>query len=324
MPSITTHHMFSKEILKHLKEDELNRFNEKLDLYYTFAQSHDYLFYYTFGKNKKEINRFGHHAHWNKTQDYLINIIKYIQETQQENNPELLAYLYGSITHYVLDTTCHPFIFYKTGIYRKNEPETRKYFGGHNRIEKDLDAYYYKKYTGKDYNHCNVTKEIIGKPIFSDNLITSISKVYKDTYNKDNIGYYYQKGVNNARVIYNLVINDRFGIKKSFYKFLDLIINKNQKYISTYSTYIKNPNLNYLNLENKEWNHPSKPEIKYNHSFEDLFNISVDKSIKIIREINKVLYSNKSIEEILEYIPNLDYSTGLPLDNNCSSRYFEY
>ena len=228
MPSITTHHMFSKEILKHLKKDELNRFNEKLDLYYTFAQSHDYLFYYTFGKNKKEINRFGHHAHWNKTQDYLINIIKYIQETQQENNPELLAYLYGSITHYVLDTTCHPFIFYKTGIYRKNEPETRKYFGGHNRIEKDLDAYYYKKYTGKDYNHCNVTKEIIGKPIFSDNLITSISKVYKDTYNKDNIGYYYQKGVNNARVIYNLVINDRFGIKKSFYKFLDLIINKNQ------------------------------------------------------------------------------------------------
>lgn len=316
--------MFSKEILKHLKEDELNRFNEKLDLYYTFAQSHDYLFYYTFGKNKKEINRFGHHAHWNKTQDYLINIIKYIQETQQENNPELLAYLYGSITHYVLDTTCHPFIFYKTGIYRKNKPETRKYFGGHNRIEKDLDAYYYKKYTGKDYNHCNVTKEIIGKPIFSDNLITSISKAYKDTYNKDNIGYYYQKGVNNARVIYNLVINDRFGIKKSFYKFLDLIINKNQKYISTYSTYIKNPNLNYLNLENKEWNHPSKPEIKYNHSFEDLFNISVDKSIKIIREINKVLYSNKSIEEILEYIPNLDYSTGLPLDNNCSSRYFEY
>lgn len=316
--------MFSKEILKHLKEDELNRFNEKLNLYYTFAQSHDYLFYYTFGKNKKEINRFGHHAHWNKTQDYLINIIKYIQETQQENNPELLAYLYGSITHYVLDTTCHPFIFYKTGIYRKNEPETRKYFGGHNRIEKDLDAYYYKKYTGKDYNHCNVTKEIIGKPIFSDNLITSINKVYKDTYNKDNIGYYYQKGVNNARVIYNLVINDRFGIKKSFYKFLDLIINKNQKYISTYSTYIKNPNLNYLNLENKEWNHPSKPEIKYNHSFEDLFNISVDKSIKIIREINKVLYSNKSIEEILEYIPNLDYSTGLPLDNNCSSRYFEY
>ena len=281
--------MFSKEILKHLKKDELNRFNEKLDLYYTFAQSHDYLFYYTFGKNKKEINRFGHHAHWNKTQDYLINIIKYIQETQQENNPELLAYLYGSITHYVLDTTCHPFIFYKTGIYRKNEPETRKYFGGHNRIEKDLDAYYYKKYTGKDYNHCNVTKEIIGKPIFSDNLITSISKVYKDTYNKDNIGYYYQKGVNNARVIYNLVINDRFGIKKSFYKFLDLIINKNQKYISTYSTYIKNPNLNYLNLENKEWNHPSKPEIKYNHSFEDLFNISVDKSIKIIREITKVL-----------------------------------
>lgn len=324
MPSLITHHMFSKEVLNNLNKEEKALLGDKLDIYHTFAQSHDYLFYYTFGKDKKRINSFGHHAHRHNTQDYLVNIINEIKNNNEEYNPELIAYLYGCITHYVLDTTCHPFIFYKTGIYRKNDPETRKYFGGHNRIEKDLDAYYYKKYTNKDYNLCNVTKEIIGKPVFSDNLIKTINHVYQETYNKENIGHYYQKGVNNARVIYNIVINDRFGIKKALYKFIDLLINKNQRYISTYSTYIKKPNLNYLNLEKKEWNHPSKPDIKYNHSFENLFEISIEKTIKIIKEINKVLYNNKCIEDILEYIPNLDYSTGLPLDNNSSSRYFEY
>ena len=187
-----------------------------------------------------------------------------------------------------------------------------------------MDAYYYKKYTGKNYNLCNVTKEIIGKPIFSNLLIETLNDVYEKTYKKDNIGYYYQKGVNNARVIYNIVINDRFGIKKILYKLLDLIINKNKQYISTYSTYIKSPNLNYLNLHNKEWNHPCLPDIKYNHSFEDLFNLSIDKAIKIIQEVNKVLYENKPIKEILEYIPDLDYSTGLPIKESKQLRHFEY
>ncbi len=324
MPSIITHHMFSKEVLNKLSKEEQSKFENSLDIYHTFAQSHDYLFYYTFGKNKKMINDFGHYAHRHNTQDYLVNIIKEIKNNHEENNQELIAYLYGSITHYVLDTTFHPYIFYKTGVYRKKEPNTRKYYGGHNQIEKNLDAYYYKKYTKKEYNLCNVTKEIIGKPIFSNNLLNTINKIYEKTYDKENIGYYYQKGVNNARVIYKLVINDRFGIKKSLYKLLDLLINKNQSYISTYSTYIKQINPNYLNNERKEWNHPSLPGIKYNHSIDDLFEISLDKTIQIIKEINKVLYEDKPIKDILKYIPDLDYSTGLIIKESKQLRHFEY
>lgn len=324
MPSIITHHMFSKELLNNLSKEELSKIDNKLDIYHTFAQSHDYLFYYKFGKNRKAINKLGHKAHHSNTQEYLINIIKEIKNNHEENNSELIAYLYGSITHYVLDTTCHPYIFYKTGYYRKKEKETRKYFGGHNQIEKDLDAIYYKKYTNKEYNLCNVSKEIIGKPKLSNKLINTMNKVYKETYNKDNIGIYYQKGVDNARVIYNIVINDRLGIKKSFYKLLDLIINKNKRYISTYSTYIKKPNLDYLNIKHKEWNNPSNPDIKSTKSFEDLFNESINKSIKIIKEVNKVLYENKPIKELLKYIPNLDYSTGLPIEESKQLRHFEY
>lgn len=316
--------MFSKEILKKLSKEETNRFKEKIDIYHTFAQSHDYLFYYKFGIKRKKINSLGHKAHHKNTQDYLINVIEEIKKNHEENTPELLAYLYGSITHYVLDTTCHPYIFYKTGVYRKTEPKTRKYFGGHNQIEKDLDAIYYKKYTNKDYNLCNVTKEIIGKPLFSAKLITTLNNVYKKTYNKDNIGYYYQKGVNNARLIYNIVVNDRFGIKKTLYRLLDFIIYRNKRYISTYSTYIKKPNLGYLNLEKKEWNNPCLPEQKHNESFEELYNLAVGKAITIIRQVNKVLYENKPIEDILKYIPDLDYSSGIIIKETKQLRHFEY
>lgn len=32
-------------------------------------------------------------------------------------NPQVLAYLYGSLCHYVLDSTIHPFIYYYGGKY---------------------------------------------------------------------------------------------------------------------------------------------------------------------------------------------------------------
>lgn len=325
MPSLITHHMFSKEVLKHLKQDELSRFSNELTIYHTFAQSHDYLFYYTFNPiHAKRIKNLGHYAHRHKTQDYIVNIIKEIKENNLENNQQAIAYLYGSITHYVLDTTCHPYIFYKTGVYRPNEKDTKKYHGEHNRIEKDLDAIYYEKYTNKKYNTCNVSKEIIKNPTFTPELLTTINNVYKETYNQDNIGYYFYRGIKHAKIAYTLFINDHLGIKKFLYKLLDTITFKHFGYIAAYSTYIKHPNLNYLNSDNKEWNHPSNPEQIYTYSFEDLYNQSIKKTLTIIREINKVLYEDKPLKEILKYMPDLDYATGMIIKEKKVMRHFEY
>ena len=325
MPSLITHHVFSKDVLKHLKQDELNKINKELIIYHTFAQSHDYLFYYTFNPiHAKRIKALGHYAHRHKTQEYLINIIKEIKENNLENNHQIIAYLYGSITHYVLDTTCHPYIFYKTGVYRKKEKETKKYHGEHNRIEKDLDAIYYEKDTNKKYNYCNVSKEIIKNPKFTKELLTTINNVYKKTYNKDNIGHFLYQGIKHAKIAYTFIINDRFGIKKALYKVLDTITLNHFGYIAAYSTYIKHPNLKYLNTERKEWNHPSNRQIKYNYSFEELYNESLEKTLTIIREINKILYGNKNIEDIIKYIPDLDYSSGMLIKEKKEMRYFEY
>ena len=325
MPSITTHHFFSKELLNHLTEDELKRFNKELTIYHTFAQSHDYLFYYTFNlKHFKEIKALGHYAHHHNTQDYIINIIKEIKDKKLEDNHQLIAYLYGSITHYCLDSICHPFIFYKTGVYRKNNKKYYKYRGEHNKIEKHLDAIYYEKYSNKKYNLCNINKEIIKKPIFNNELKNCIKEVYKKTYNKNNIDYFYTKGIKHAKIFNTLIVNDRFGIKKFIYKIIDFLTNHHWGYLSVYSTYIKKPNLNYLNLEHKEWNHPSIKELKYTHSFEDLYNNSLEKSLKIIREVNKVLYENKKIEDLLKVILNVDYATGLLINDTRKMDYFEY
>jgi len=321
MPSITTHHMFAKEVLNHLSFKEKSHFKNEALIYYTFAQSHDFLFYYTFGfKNVLKIRELGHHAHHHKTGEYLINIVKNIKEKKLENNPQAMAYLYGSITHYCLDTTTHPYIFYKTGIYRPENKDSIKYKGEHNHIEKDIDAIYYEKYTT---NKCNISKEIIGKPKFSLTLTNLISSVFKETYNEEKIGIYYQKAIKHAKIISTLAINDKLGLKKSIYTLIDKITKKRFGLLNVYSTHILHPNISYLNLEHKTWNHPCDKNLLFHDSFEDLYEKSLKKCLNIIKAINKVLYENKNINTLTKLIPNLDYSTGFIEEKNKRMDYFE-
>lgn len=326
MPSIITHDMFAKNVLDKLDIKDAEMINKAKQIYLTFAQSHDYLFHYSSFdfKKAKQIRKFGNKAHKKKTQAYFISIINNIKKHNLENYPPAIAYLYGSITHYVLDSTCHQFIFYKTGTYNKKEKSSYKYRGEHAHIEKDLDAYYYKKYYGKDYKYCNVSKDIIKSPIFDNELINLINETYHDVYNEDHIGYYYKKSVNIAKIKYSIFINDRFGIKRFFYKIIDKITRRRFGCLSAYSTHINDINENFLNLDHKVWNHPSFQDKTYNYSFDDLLEISLKKCLKIIEVVNGVLYKNNDIELLKKVIPNISYSTGLDLDNNRSMHYFEY
>ncbi len=325
MPSITTHHLFAKDLLKELNKEIKSHFiNEEL-IYTTFAQSHDYLFYYTFDlKNAKRIKELGHNAHHSHTQDYILNIIKEIKTKHLENNKQCIAYLYGVITHYVLDSTCHPFIFYKTGIYRKNNKHSKIYRGEHNRMEKDIDAIFYEREFHKKYNHCNLNRDIIKKPVFNQELSELISNVYKKTYNVDNIGIYYFKSIKHTKIINTLVINDFLGIKRLLYTIIDFITNKSFGNLAAYSTYRKHPDLSLLNNEHHTWHHPSIKEQTSTESFDDLVNKAQKQTITIIKAINKYLFNEtRNNIDLKELIPDIDYSTGLIIKDNIRMDYFE-
>jgi hypothetical protein len=266
----------------------------------------------------------GHHAHHHNTQDYLLNIIKEIKEKKLENNEQVIAYLYGSITHYILDTTCHPFIFYKTGVFRKNEKWTYKYRGEHTRIEKTIDCILYEKYYKKRYNTCDINKEIIGNPKFTQELKDTIADVYEKTYGIKNIGEEYERSISDAKFINRTVTKDRLGIKKGLYLSIDTLFNHHFGNLAAYSTHLPKPNLDFMNYERKEWNHPCNKKIKFTYSFEDLFNQSILKCVKLIEDVNKVLFNNGSLSSLRKEIPNIDYSTGLPCDDPKKLMFFEY
>lgn len=321
MPSITTHYQLAKDLYEKLEPEITKKFKNEKNIYLIFAQSHDWLYYNTFNKRVKNI---GSIAHKNNTQSYLINIVKYIIDNNLQNNEQIVAYLYGSITHYALDTTAHPYIFYKTGACNNDDPSTYKYRGLHTKIEKDLDALTYEKNYHKEYKYCNLNKDIIGQVKFKPELKTTIDQVFQKTYSIENVSNYFESGIKEAKILNALFINDRFGLKRILYLLIEFVTKHRFGYLSSYSTHLTKPDKNYLNKEKKTWNNPCNKELTYNYSFQELYDIALEKSLNIINNIHKVLYENQNINILLELIPNLLYSNGLPIEDYSPMRYFEF
>ena len=146
MPATYTHHLFSEDVFKVVNEKTQLRIKDEIEIYKLFAKSFD-IFYFT----KSNLGYLGHHKNIN---EYFKNIILFMRNNNLTDNSQILAYLYGSICHYVLDTTCHPFVFYKTGRYNIKDKSTYKYKG------KTMDE---KFYLFNIKNNCIVDKIEISK-----------------------------------------------------------------------------------------------------------------------------------------------------------------
>lgn len=316
MPALTTHKIFAEQVKEEL---QLNNIDEPT--YYVFSQSHDLLYYYK-SKNYKFFNKQGTKGHHKNTQDFIINIIECIKGNSLTNDKQCMAYLYGTLTHYYLDSTTHPYIFYKSGVYKKYNKDTHKYRGQHNLLERSLDAILYERTYNKKYKYCKTHKEIIPKIEFNNKLKTLINLAYNKTYETKNMIDPIIKGYNTMRLFHKFIVNDSISFKYYTYKLLDFITNNKTKCLRSYSTSVKY-NIDILNLNKKTWNHPTDKTIKYNDSFIDLMNKAKKDCIKAIKEINEYIYNDKKID-LKNLIKDIDYSTGLIIKDNKEIRHFEY
>ena len=146
MPATVTHAYFANDLydilpigLKKLLMDEKKRLR-------MFSQSTDsFIFYNLLKKKDKHIRDFQGYFHTNKSRDFFINLVNYIKYNNYYQNSEVMAFLYGFIAHYCLDSKLHPYIIYKTGIVDESNPNTYKYRNKHEYMENFLDNYMIKQ-----------------------------------------------------------------------------------------------------------------------------------------------------------------------------------
>lgn len=326
MPSSITHSYFMKDVYDKLDDSIKNKI--VLESAKTFAQGPDIFFFYNMGFGKKS-NTFRNNAnymHEHNVNDYFINIVKYIFDNNLFDNDDVVSYLYGSICHYVLDSTMHPYVIYKTGIFDKNDKNTYKYNGLHPDMEYYLDAYMIFQNEKKEAKEYKMYNYILNNDIFDDTIVNMINTVIKDTYDIDNMGNIYNKCIKDMKIFYKLFNYDPYGIKKLGYSIIDFITPKRFIRKKEFSFYLTHNNKKYyLNLEKATWNHPCDKYETYNYSFIELYVKAIDKACNIIKEMDKILNKKKiDIDKISELIGNLSYLTGKDCNSDSKMIYFEF
>ena len=284
MPSYISHAIHSEELFKKLNEEKLLKENVKDYRLRGYSIAYDYA----------HLVR-GIDNHNNSAKDYLLYLVRYIKDNHLQGNPDVMAYLYGHVSHFYFDAYAHPLIFY---IEKGCMPSS--FLPSHFMVEGYLNSYLSENVLNKDIMDVNAA-------YFSDinlrepDVRNMIRDSYKRVYNK-----------NHVMTSFNMV-HDFFNIIESLYKntFKTMDVARG---VTNFDFFLKRNSLSTSEMANEEhndWLNPVTGNL-HNESFLDLFYQSLVNSLEAIEEINNYLYEDKDFDYVEKVIPDVSLDTGLP------------
>lgn len=323
MPATAVHAYFAQDLNDILPKEIKNKLD--VDRLKTFGQSTDSLMFYNLFSilPGKKIRDFQKYFHTNKTQEFFINLINYIKENDYTEDIDVNSFLVGAICHYVLDSTVHPYIYYKTGYFNKNDKSTYKYNNVHTFMETFLDNDMIKRRESINPYKFNISKFSFDTSKFSNELKDTIKYTFKETFDVDNMDKIYYKSLKQMRNSIFIFRQDRYGIKKFFYKLADTFTSKRVFRFEAISYhYPLNDRHNFLNENHKLWRNPCDYSLTSEESFLDLY-LRALKLAKVMICASFDYINGKDIELEKVFI-NKSYITGLDCELDKELKYFEF
>ncbi len=325
MPATVTHAYFAMDIyhelpigLKKLLMDEKAHLR-------MFAQSMDALYFYKifwFGKGKRQ-RQFGYYFHQHHTQAFFLNLVNYIKYNQLYKQADVMAFLYGMISHYVLDSKLHPFVIYQTGWYHKEKKETRKYRNLHDEAETYMDLFLISQREKKAPYLFRLDQYCFDLTPFSPSLKEVINYTYQETFGIKKMDKFYFQALKEMKFFLKWVRYDRFGMKQKIYSTFEFLTARKTFHFHVLSYHLpRKCQEKYLNLNHETWYHPSRKQEKHKESFLDLYDQAKKEALQMIKEVNFYLQDKKKID-LKQVFPNHSYLSGKECEKNYPYRYFK-
>lgn len=322
MPATITHAFFAKDIYDILPAEIHNKIN--LNRCKTFGQSTDSLMFYNLFSilPGKKIRSFQKFFHTNQTQEFFINVLKYMKENNLQDE-DCYSFLIGFICHYILDSTFHPYVVYRTGVFKKGKTNTYKYNNLHSFMETFFDNdMINRRYKTNPYKFDFISFCFDTKP-FSEKLNQLIQKSFYQTFQVEKMDKIYYKSLKQMKNALFLFRKDPYGIKKWIYKLADTITPKSVFRFEAISYhYPLEDKHDYLNKNHRLWRNPIAYDITSTESFADLY-------LKAIKQAKVAVcasfdYLNGKEIDLTQVFPNISYITGLSCNLKKELKYFDF
>lgn len=316
MAGIVTQTYFAKDVYSKLNKKIIRKID--YDTFVTFSQGPDVFNYRKI--NSKKTKNFSLLVHEVNTKEFICSYIKYIKKYRLEKNEEILASLYGYISHYILDINLNPFIYYKTGIYKKNNPSTYKYKGKLNEMNQLIDSYLIEK-RGDNKKLANMC---IPKTKYSYPLINLLNTLYLDNYKLENMGQFYIYALKDMKWYIRIFKQDKRGYKYKIYKFISKFIKSKKRELNSLSSASKlREKTDYINYKHKYWFHPMNKDEASNAHFFELYKKAITEVVELIKIIDKYIETDDNIKKIIDYIPDVSLISAKSPFYKGEMRYFE-
>ena len=128
MPTTFTHDVFGKEVFSRLSEELKQTIRQGKDLYRIGLHGPDIFFYYH-PLVRGKVYQIGHTMHYEEARGFFE---RSAEEYRKHPDPQLASYLLGFGCHFILDSRCHPYVWY----FEKEKGVS------HAEIETELDRYF--------------------------------------------------------------------------------------------------------------------------------------------------------------------------------------
>ena len=302
-----------------LCEDIITELNPKIikNTAYVGAQGPDPLYYNVMTKVGKISRYYGDRMHDTSTRDYLIDMTRQLKANYTIDS---YSYYLGFLCHYALDVFLHPYVYYHTGLYNKDDKSTYKYRGLHLKFERAIDAALVLKEKNKPLRKLKITKECFPVKEVDESVTKMMGNVINNKFKITNGKELMILSINQMYNTLNRINSDRFGIKKVFYKIFDLFNIQDLK-IQDLSFFVKLDKFDYLNLQKNTWHHPITNEA-YNSSVIEIYDQAKNFAIDLITKTAMYLKGNKSID-LMNVFTNLSFNSGIDCDQEKPFQYFD-
>lgn len=280
MPALGLHVMQARKCFDHIETKiELDR-----GFVGASAISHDHLALLPGG-----YGRVFTEAHEKKTDEYFLTLIKHIKNNALRETPNAMAFLYGQIMHYALDTSTHPLIYYMTECHPAKFVISA--LGAHSLFESWYDMRYeeMEKLAGKTFS----PRYAFETKVSGGGIDSIIDAVYDKVYGLKNAAKGFRNGIK-LWEIYQLHL-------RSF------ILNRMKGYHADFEQ--------MLNPGGERFFHPVT-NAPLTTTFSQAYEASFALACELIRMVNGNIYDGDGNEDALAIALGNSYDTGVDWKNS--------
>lgn len=308
MPNLITHALFARDVMQAVNAPDWVQARQHL--LEIGANGPDFLFFAGLSpkgllEGDMKLNKIGSRLHAGDVNAFYNSALDSIL---QEKNPEIRrdmeAYVIGHLCHWALDSTVHPYVYYRTGKY------TGRSGWYHHRLESILDAALLKKKTGqsiKEFYYPNIAA-------VSPKEARAIAHIYipaaEELYNEQITPHGLYETLSNWNRLQRLWY-DPNGRKLKTLRTLEKLTGRQNNLSGFLIPVESGDEHDVLNERHALWRHPVSGEYS-TMSFEELYASAIERARTAIHLFELALENPEARAAFLEFLGDRNYESGLP------------